>query len=504
MEKESISLYEKLKRLHESDEYPFHMPGHKRMANAGIPGGMADLDITEIEGFDNLHHAEGILKKAMENAASLYQSEETHFLVNGSTCGILTAISAVVREGETLILGRNAHISAYHGAYLRGIRICSLFPEFVGENGLYGALRPEEVRRVLEETPQANAVMITSPTYDGFVSDVEKIAQIVHEYDKILIVDEAHGAHFGLDERLPKSSVACGADLVIHSLHKTLPALTQTALLHVNGNRVDRERVRRFLAIYQTSSPSYLLMGSLDLCVRQMQTHAKAWFERFFTNRDRFMKKVRDLQYLQIVDEKFCSKSGMKAYDAGKLLILTHKSGYTGRELQMHLLEKYHLQMEMAGAYYVVAIITVMDETEGFERLAQALCELDVICPAAEQAKKQARENVNSMNVISDISKVDMELFTRVLLERRSESPVCTLKEALEADEADTEAVVFTESPGRIVTEQIYLYPPGIPVILPGERMTQSVMELIQNYCRKHLPVQGMSDRTCNTVRCLK
>ncbi len=487
MENENISLYEKLKRLHESDEYPFHMPGHKRMERAGIPAGMACLDITEIDGFDNLHHAQDTLKEAMENAAILYHAQETHFLVNGSTCGILTAISATVKEGETLILGRNAHASAYHGAYLRGIRIKSLFPDLIKEQGLYGIVQPDEVRRALEETPEAKAVMITSPTYDGFVSDVRKIAQIVHEYDKILIVDEAHGAHFGLDERLPESSVTSGADLVIHSLHKTLPALTQTALLHINGDRVDRERVRRFLAIYQSSSPSYLLMGSADHCVRQLQKHANEWFDHFFSCREVFMEQIRNLQYLYVVDEKFCAKNGMKAFDPGKLVILTHNSGYTGQELQRILLQKYHLQMEMAGAYYVVAIITVMDELEGFKRLAHALCELDMTCPVSDNTVQ-----------------ADMELLSRVIGERRSESLVCILREALEANEADIETVDFTESPGRIVTEQIYLYPPGIPVILPGERMTQSIMELIQDYRKKHLPVQGMSDRTGNTVRCLK
>lgn len=500
MENENKSLYEKLKKLHDSDEYPFHMPGHKRSPKAGIPGEMAQLDITEIEGFDNLHHAEGILKEAMENAAKLYGSEETHFLVNGSTCGILTAISAVVREGDTLILGRNAHASAYHGVYLRGAKVKSLFPELLKEEGLYGIVQPQEVRRVLEETPEAKAVMMTSPTYDGFVSDIREIARIVHEYGKILIVDEAHGAHFGLDERLPESSIACGADLVIHSLHKTLPALTQTALLHINGERVDRERVRRFLKIYQSSSPSYLLMGSADHCIRQMQSHAKEWFDRFFVYRGVFMKQMQVLRHLCVADENFCAGNGMKAFDSGKLLILTQQSGYTGKELQELLLQKYHLQVEMAGTYYIVAIITVMDEQEGFERLAHALFELDIACPAA----KKATENPLGNTVAENPVRADMELLAQVISECRDHSPVCTLKEALEADDADIEAVPFADSLGRIVAEQIYLYPPGIPVILPGERMTRSVMELIQNYRRKHLPVQGMSDRTCNTIRCLK
>ena len=212
------------------------------------------------------------------------------------------------------------------------------------------------------------------------------------------------------------------------------------------------------------------------------------------------MKQMQKLQYLRVADENFCTRNGMKAFDSGKLLILTQCSGYTGKELQEILLRKYHLQVEMAGAYYIVAIITMMDEQEGFERLAQALFELDTACLAAKKATENPSENAASENSVQ----ADMELLVQVISECRDHSPACTLKEALEADDADTEAVPFSESPGRIVTEQIYLYPPGIPVILPGERMTYSIMELIQNYRRKHLPVQGMSDRTCNTVRCLK
>ena len=507
MDNTNYSLYQKLKRLDESEEYPFHMPGHKRMDRAGIPGGMAHLDITEIEGFDNLHHAEGILKEAMENAAKLYHSEETYFLVNGSTCGILTAISTAVREKETLILSRNAHASAYHGVYLSGSRIYSLFPDLLEEYGLYGVVRPEEVKRALEAAPEAKAVMITSPTYDGFVSDVEKIAQIVHAYDKILIVDEAHGAHFGLDERLPKSSISCGADLVIHSLHKTLPALTQTALLHVNGTRVDRERLRRFLKIYQTSSPSYLLMGSADHCIRQIQNHAEEWFERFFEYRSAFMEQIQELRYLRIADEKFCTENGMKAMDPGKLLILTQESGYTGKEVQDILLQAYHLQMEMADEYHVVAIMTVMDEWSGLLRLAKALCEIDVSCPAARQSRlepeRQSQEG-QMTGKASDLVRASMQLLTQVIAGQKEAPPVHTMKEVLEAEEAELEVVAFENSPGHIAAETIYLYPPGIPLILSGERITRAAVELIQQYRREHLPVQGMSDRTGRTVRCLK
>ena len=257
-----MNLYDRLLQYQSSEMYPFHMPGHKRrkddFANPFF------IDITEIEGFDNLHHAEGILKDAQDRAAALYHSEETYFLVNGSTCGILAAVSACTARGGKILMARNCHKAAYHAAYLRGLDIEYLYPEKEDIFGINGGIHEDIVEKALEEFQDIQAVMITSPTYDGVVSNVEKIAQIVHRKGIPLIVDEAHGAHFGFHEYFPKSSVEMGADLVIHSLHKTLPSLTQTALLHVNGNRVDRECLRKFLDIYQTSSPSYVFMAGMD------------------------------------------------------------------------------------------------------------------------------------------------------------------------------------------------------------------------------------------------
>lgn len=494
MDTENYSLYQKLEKLDKSDEYPFHMPGHKRMDRAGIPGNMAHLDITEIEGYDNLHNPEGIIKEAMEEAARLCHSEETYFLVNGSTCGILTAISAVVKEGETLLLGRNAHASAFHAAYLRGAALGFIFPKLLPEYGLYGAVQPQEVRRALEENPQARAVMLTSPTYDGFVSDIKEIATIVHEYDKILIVDEAHGAHFGWDKRLPESSITAGADLVIQSLHKTLPALTQTAVLHVNGTRVDRELVRRFLRIYQSSSPSYLLIGSADHCMKEMNLHAKEWFDLFFQNKNAFMNRIRGLKYLQVPDENFCRNNGMKEMDPGKLLILTHKSGFTGKKVQEILLKNYHLQMEMADEYHVVAIMTVMDEWSGLQRLADALIEIDRSCPAAEEGR--------DMQTISEKVSGALRLLAKVIENEKQNIPAYTLREVMDAGKEKLETIAFSDGIGRISAESIYLYPPGIPIILPGEPITAEIVTLIQQYREEHLPVQGMSDRTGRTVRC--
>ncbi len=314
-----MNLYDRLLQYQSSEMYPFHMPGHKRrkddFANPFL------IDITEIEGFDNLHHAEGILKDAQDRAAALYHSEETYFLVNGSTCGILAAVSACMTRGGKILMARNCHKAAYHAAYLRGLDIEYLYPEKEDIFGINGGIHEDIVERALEEFQDIQAVMITSPTYDGVVSNVEKIAQIVHRKGIPLIVDEAHGAHFGFHEYFPKSSVEMGADLVIHSLHKTLPSLTQTALLHVNGNRVDRECLRRFLDIYQTSSPSYVFMAGMDSCVCLLEKRGGELFESLRRNLEVFYKQTESLGCIYLANHGLMGKSGIHDFDRSKLVI---------------------------------------------------------------------------------------------------------------------------------------------------------------------------------------
>ena len=228
------TLYNRLERYGDSDFYGMHMPGHKR--NRGLIRNRIpyELDITEIDGFDDLHHAEGILKEAEARAAWLYKADRTHFLVNGSTVGILSAILGSTKKGDKILVARNCHKSVYHGIYLNELEPVYIYPAYE-KSGINGEISPDEVEKILERERGIRAVMIVSPTYDGVVSDVREIARIVHRYGIPLIVDEAHGAHFGFHPYFPENANTKGADVVIHSVHKTLPALTQTALIHLNG-----------------------------------------------------------------------------------------------------------------------------------------------------------------------------------------------------------------------------------------------------------------------------
>lgn len=257
------------------------MPGHKRNAWGELPAQLYRLDITEIDGFDNLHQPEGILKELQEQAAACCGAEESYYLVNGSTGGILSAVSAALPASGHILMARNCHKSAYHAAYLRNLRTSYLYPKMLEDYDIFDMVSPEQIEEALDKEPDIQAVLLVSPTYEGRISNIRQISEIVHARGIPLIVDEAHGAHLGWSDAVHENSCRQGADLVIQSVHKTLPALTQTALLHVNGTIVDRERLRRFLHIYQSSSPSYLLMASIDNALQYMERDGKKALDIF-------------------------------------------------------------------------------------------------------------------------------------------------------------------------------------------------------------------------------
>lgn len=439
-----------------------HMPGHKR--RMGFLSDPYEIDLTEIEGSDNLHHAEGILLEAQKRAAVLYHSEETHYLINGSTAGILAAISGSTTFSGTLLMARNCHKSVYHAALLRGLRTAYLYPQSTGDLGINGAIRPKDVENALRSDKEIQAVVITSPTYDGIVSDVEAIAGIVHEYGKSLIVDEAHGAHFPFSEEFPKDSVRCGADVVIHSLHKTLPALTQTALIHLNGPRIDRDRIRRYLSIYQTSSPSYVLMASIDECIGWVAGHPEA-FRDFLGELQSVRAGLREMKHLKLLE--------VPGMDPSKILISVQRTGIHGRELAGILRESYGIEVEMACGTYVCAIAAAADTRESLARFQKALLAVDETL--TEQKSR--------------------DTFTDEVIRAKT---ACTL---LQAEEAGRKRIRLTEAQGRISGDFITLYPPGIPIAAPGEVLTEAVIQKILWYLEHDLEVDGVHKGRITVVK---
>ena len=457
------TLYERLKNYGESDHYGFHMPGHKRQT--GIPGmeKLYQIDVTEIEGFDDLHHPRGILKEAQERAARVFQAEETHFLINGSTVGILSALAGVTRRGDTVLVARNCHKSVYHAIYMKELKPVYLYPGFDQETGLNTQILPEDVRRALEADPAIRAVVIVSPTYEGIVSDVEKIGEEAHARGIPLIVDEAHGAHFGFHPYFPGNSNTKGADLVVQSLHKTLPSLTQTALLHMNGSCVDRREVRRYLDMLQTSSPSYVLMASIDDCVCRLEEKGDGLWEPYVERLKWLRGELEKLKALELIR--------LPGQEPSKLVISTRKTSMTGRQLQELLLERYHLELEMAAGSYALAMTSPGDTREGMERLARALMDVDEMAGLMYNADKSCGE------------------FQYPCLEQ-----VCTSAGMADRrrDGALGERVPWEESEGMVSFEYAYLYPPGIPLIVPGERINGEAVEILCRYREMGFAIEGL------------
>lgn len=462
-------LEEKLKMYAKSDIYPFHMPGHKR-AVLDFANPYA-IDITEIEGFDNLHHAKGILKEAQEEAAGLYGSRHCYYLVNGSTCGILAAISAAVPRDGRILVARNCHKAVYNAIYLRQLSAEYMYPEQT-RWGLQGQITVEQIKQSLE-CSDVKAVVITSPTYDGIVSDVAGIAEVVHRYGIPLIVDEAHGAHFGFHRAFPENAVRLGADAVIMSVHKTLPAFTQTALLHLCSDRINRVAVERFLGIYETSSPSYILMAGIEKSLSIVKEQGAELFDKYVGMLYSFRESVKGLEHLRVLGADDFSNAEAFAFDPGKLPILS-SHGPSGQELQERLLWDFGLEMEMASGNYALAMTSLMDRQEGFDRLSAALHKMDEeLSISGEQGEK-----METMG----------EIITPGELYRRPEK----VMEIYEAEEAEQESLPLEQAVGQVSAGTVFLYPPGIPVLVPGERIDGVMVDHLCRCLKLGLDVQGL------------
>lgn len=496
--REEDLLINRLKHYGKIGIYPFHMPGHKRLKWGEEADGRAfyqgmefpnpfEVDITEIDGFDNLHHPEGILKESMEWAAGLYGADRTRYLVNGSTSGLLAAVCGCVHWGERILIGRNCHKAVYNGIYLHHLQVSYVYPQSTKEWGIQGGILPENVEKSLKEQPDIRAVLIVSPTYDGIVSDVGEIAKIVHRAGLPLIVDEAHGAHFRYSEIFPQSALELGADVVIQSVHKTLPSLTQTAVLHMKCNGpdgsayMDMEAVERYLHIVQSSSPSYVLMASIENGIFQMeQLRRKDGMRKFADSLLEMRESLSAMKNLRLVGRELKGRYGIFDLDPSKVVISTRYASFDGEGLSELLRKQYHLEMEMCGADYVTAITAVGDSKAGLERLRAALLAIDKEGFPSGKMELQGREGAGSDCVYA------IEAKTR-----------CSIREAIDGK---TARIPLRESAGKISGEFVYIYPPGIPLIAPGECITEQLLEVILDYIRKGLPVQGLSDQTLETI----
>lgn len=499
------SLLHNLNTYTKSDAYPFHMPGHKRQAILAVSP--ESIDITEISGFDDLHHAEGILKEAQERMAEVFGAHKSFFLVNGSTAGILAAICACTKKGGRILMARNCHKSVYHAALLQDLSVDYINPA-VSEHGITGSISPDDIFNMLnlQKGPLKSvdsigsisnsqlqtayqAVVITSPTYDGIVSDIAAIAEIAHAHGIPLIVDEAHGAHFGFSDGFPKKALSYGADIVIESIHKTLPAFTQSAALHLaDSPYVNEAKVKQYLSIFQTSSPSYILMAGMDRCTQLIKEKGPDLFFAYKKKLTAFYEKASGLKNISVLyaDEHLINLKDtiqgtntpvMK--DPSKILISADAIGLTGSELFAILRDRYHLELEMASLHYVTALTTFMDTQEGFDRLIGALEELD-------QADKKPVTKKDTNPVIAEPAKATADVCINVI--QGQETPL----HLYEATNLPSETVRLVSATGKICADFIIPYPPGIPLLVPGEMIKEEHILEISQYLNDDITVYGI------------
>jgi len=369
-------MFDELIKYSESDMYPFHMPGHKRRFKGFDP---YIIDITEIDGFDDLHKPGGLIHSLNRNLSEYFGGDEVRLLINGSTSGVMAAISSCTEPGEKLLLCSNCHVSAVNAVELRNIDAVFIEPEEIEGSGLKGGVDPVKVREAIDADPGIKAVFITSPTYEGFLSDVRTIAAVCHEKNIPLITDSAHGAHGGLyrpfsDDFNFENASETGADIIIKSLHKNLPAFTQTAILTVNGSLVDREKLWHYYSVFQSTSPSYIFMAGAD----RMLTFLRAEGEKYFAALNRELKELRleaeENIKVRLEGTGLIGKYGIYGFDPTKLL-LSHRDMDAGT-LYRRLREDFHLQPEKTAGKYVLLMTSLMDDKEGFSRLKRAIREL--------------------------------------------------------------------------------------------------------------------------------
>ena len=464
-------MRDKLKSYAESGAYPFHMPGHKRQPeDADFP---FSIDITEIDGFDNLHCPEGCIKELEDSAAAIYHAKRAFLLVNGATGGILSAIKAMTKRGDRVVIARNCHTSVHHAAELLGLKPVYLLPDPpTGERAYYccGDVNPYLLDILLGQHPDAALFVMTSPTYEGICSDITEISAVCRRHGVRLLVDEAHGAHFPFHASFPANAVSCGADCAVVSLHKTMPALTQTALLLTNDSGLEPE-LQSALALFQTSSPSYVLMSSIEYALSYAQRNPGA-FERYIRRLSALEQRLSGMQKLALL---FHDGEEMLAncydYDRGKLVISAYKADISGITLADILRKKYNIEVEMAALDYIIAMTSVCDTDEGFDRLAEALLQIDSGCGFSEKSNAE---------------------FFAALPERRFYPYEC---EAMKK-----RWVPLPDAVGQVVVEDIFAYPPGIPLLVKGEMMSDALLRLITDWQSEGVNIKAGGRPLSDTV----
>lgn len=443
----------------------FHMPGHKgsdlyrELGYGAFLDHFLDCDITEIPGADNLFQMEGIIEETTEKYRKLYHTVRSYLLINGTSGGLIAAILASVPQGKKLVMARNCHKSVFNGVALGNITPVYAYPSMVEEYGISGAVSPEEIERCLKENPEAEAVILPSPNYYGICSDISAIADIVHQYGKVLIVDQAHGAHLKFMSGMPHAAEECGADIVVNSTHKTLASFTQSAVLNLCSGRVEQYVLEDKLQAVQSTSPSYLLMASLDINAEILLQHGTRLFKEWEDNVAWFYGASAEIPGLRLME--------IPGLDRTKINIDMSRYGLDGNELEKLLMQE-GIFAELVTGDILMCMTGIGNTAEDFRSLLGALQKI---------AESRCLRTVKGFR--------DDGVGAALWMKRRDLHPIPEKKQLMP----------LAESVGMICGSSIIPYPPGIPFLCPGEEIGQAEAAYIKALRSRGEKVIGIDEK---------
>ncbi|OUM98597.1 MAG: arginine decarboxylase [Paenibacillaceae bacterium ZCTH02-B3] len=480
MDHSRAPLFEAVRRHAARKPLQFHIPGHKGGAGMDpefrrfVGDNVLSIDLINIAPLDDLHQPAGVIREAQELAADAFGADATFFSVQGTSTSIMTMILSVCREGDKIIVPRNVHKSVLTAIIFAGVRPVFLSPVRDLNLGIDHGVTTQAVRRALERHPDAAAVFLINPTYFGVCANLKEIVDLVHEYDIPVLVDEAHGALIHFSDRLPLSAMQAGADMAATSVHKLGGSMTQSAVLNVRAGRVDLRRVQTIFSMLTTTSTSYPLLASLDAARRHLALHGREMAERALELAQRARRAINDIDGLYCFGEEILGGEATFDYDPTKLTIHVRHLGITGYEAEEWLREHRRIEVELSDLYNILCLVTPADDENTIRALVDALAAL------ARQFRhtRQVRDIEVKIPEIPQLSLTPRDAFF-----------------------GETETIPFEESAGRIISEFIYVYPPGIPILLPGEVISREIIDYIREHLEVGLPVKGPEDPDIRRIK---
>jgi arginine decarboxylase len=481
MDQSRTPLFDALTAHAKRNPLQFHIPGHKKGAGMDaefrsfIGDNALSIDLINIAPLDDLHQPSGAIAEAQALAAEAFGADYTFFSVQGTSGAIQTMIMSVCGPGDKIIVPRNAHKSVMSAIIFAGARPVFLSPAMDEQLGIAHGITTRSVRKALERHPDAKAVLVINPTYFGISANLKEIVELSHSYDIPVLVDEAHGAHIQFHDDLPLSAMQAGADMAATSVHKLGGSLTQSSVLNIKGSRVNPTHVQAVLSMLTTTSTSYLLLASLDAARRNLALNGREMVDRALRLAQSARERINKIQGLYCFGEEILGTEAAFDYDPTKLTIHVRKLGITGYEMERRLRERFNIEVELSDMYNILCIVTPGDSEETIERLLQALASI-----AEEQS---------GASEIKRIVPVKNPIIPTLALSPR------------DAFYAQTESVPLAEADGRIMAEFIMVYPPGIPILLPGEVISRENIDYIIEHIQVGLPVQGPEDKSLRNVK---